>query len=466
MVGSVRQPLLLFFAAVALVLLIACANVANLLLARGTTRGREMAIRSAMGGSRVRIVRALLLESLLLAVVGAALGLMLGEWLTMGFKAFAPPGIPRIDDVRTDATVMLFATSLAVVTCVLFGLVPALRASRVDLVHALREGGRGLSGRAGRLGRVLVIAELAVSLPLVTGAALLARSFVLLNDWTPGFEQEHLATFTTFLPSTSYTGRQDIVRQLDALEREIAAIPGVTGVGTASAGPLFGGRETWQMQVEGRAADDKPSVRWADVSPSFFQTLGIPIVRGRPLGAEDVWGGPSTTLVNETLAHRFWPGQNPVGKRMTFIFGAQHETYTIVGVVRDVPPLATGTSPEPEMYWSNRQAPRPFTYFVVRTSVPPATVANVMRDRVQRVNPSFTINNFATMPELLATRLRSPRFNMSLLTAFGVAALLLAGIGTYGLLAYVVEQRRKDIGIRMALGARREEVIGAVLWDG
>ena len=465
-VGDVRDPLLLFFGAVILVLLVACANVANLLLARGAARTRELGIRAALGANRARIVRSLLVESLLLAVAGAALGFGISVWATQLFRSLAPAGIPRIDQVGADSTVLMFTTLLAVATSLIFGFVPALTMSRVDLAQSLREGGRAISGREGRLGRLLVVAELAIAIPLVTGAALLSRSFVAQMQWQPGFERDHLLTFTMFLPDGSYAQWADIGATWNRLEQEIAAVPGVRSVGTASAGPLFGGRETWEMEIEGRPADDRPSIRWSDVSPGYFAALGVPIVRGGSFDAGDVFGAPSTGLVNETLADRYWPGENPIGKHLVFAKGAERETYTVKGVVRDVPPLRPGSPVEPQLYWSNRQAPRPFTYFIVRTSVPPATVTAAIRARVKSVNPDYTPGSFALMSALVDQQLRAPRFSMTLLIAFGMSALALAGIGTYGLLANFVERRRKEISIRMALGAQRTAVVWSVVRSG
>lgn len=464
-VGNVRGPMLMFFGAVGLVLLVACVNVANLVLARGATRTREIAVRAAIGASRGRIIRSLLMESLLLSLAGSVVGLLFSDWATQVFKSLAPPGIPRLDLVSTNLAVVAFAAAVAIATALVFGLAPAMRLSRVDLANALRESGRAVTG-PGRLGRVLVVAELAIALPLVTGAALLARSFSTLTSWQPGFEQEHLATFTLFLPSTAYDTRAQMADRWDRLEAEIASIPGVERVGTASAGPLFGAREAWEMRIEGRAADALASIRWYDVSPGFFRTLGVPLVRGRDFGPDDRFGAPSAALVNETLVKRFWPNDDPIGKRLVFPVGDQSETYTVVGVVRDVPPLHPGSAIEPEIYWSNRQSPRPFTYFLVRTTVPPAAIAAEVRERVKGINRDFLVSSFSTYPETVGRRLSAPRFNLVLIATFGVAALLLAGIGTYGMLAYFVEQRRKDIGILLALGARPRRVVLDVLRSG
>jgi predicted permease len=313
---------------------------------------------------------------------------------------------------------------------------------------------------------MLVVAEVAIALPLVTSAALLSRSFVAQMEWRPGFERDHLLTFSMFLPTDAAKTPGDVAQTWDRLEKEIASLPGVKAVGTASAGPLFGGRETWEMQIEGRPANERASIRWFDMSPGFFSVLGVPIVRGRDFDATDVLDAPPSGLVNETLANRYWPSESPIGKHLVFVHGEEKATFTVKGVVRDVPPIRAGSSPEPELYWSNRQEPRAFTYFIVRTSVPPATVASAIRDRFNAVDRDFKIGQFTTMTQRVDAELRVPRFSMTLVIAFGLAALMLAGIGTYGLLAYFVEQRRRDIGIRLALGAQRTNVVRDVIRSG
>ena len=463
--GGVRGPMLMFFGAVVLVLLIACANVANLILSRAATRSRELAVRSAMGASRGRIARALLAESTLLAAAGSALGILLAVWIAAAFKALAPAGIPRIDDVRTSPVVIAFAVVLALGTVLVFGVVPALRASRVDLSETLRNGDRGASGSA-RLGRILVVAELAIALPLVAGTALLGRSFAAITSWQPGFEREHLATFTLFLPRSAYASREAIAREWQRLEGEVASIPGVVAVATASAGPLFGSRETSDLYEEGQDTARTTNIRWYDVSPSYFATLGVPVVRGRNFDTEDRWGAPRNALVNETLVRRLWPGQDPIGKRLVFPAGTERETFTVVGVVRDIPSVTPGTPVQPQIFWSNRQAPRPFTYFVVRTTVPPHRIADAVKARITAVDRNYSVESFKTYAELMAGVVRSPRFNMLLIATFGLAAIVLAGIGTYGLISYVVTQRTREMGIRLALGARPAQILRDVVTGG
>lgn len=463
-VGNVKPVLLVFLGAVALVLLVACANVANLLLARGSGRSAELALRSALGASRGRIVRGLLVESFLLALFGAALGVIAADWGTTAFKAIAPAGVPRIEEVRVDGRVLGFALVLSVVTTLIFGLVPAFRAARVDLSQALREGGRTSSTRRSRFGQLLVVGELALALTLTFGSALLVRSFAALTAWQPGFEREHLLTFTLFVPTDGRNRMEYLPALWRRIEGDLAAVPGIVSAGSASAGPLFGGSERDDVRFRTEDAERRSSARWYDVSPDFFQTLGVPLVRGRPLDESDRPGGADVVLVNESLARKFWPNEDPLGKRISLF--QDRLSVQVVGVVRDVPPVNPDQPVEPEIYWSNRQQPRGFTYFLVRTSVPPASIVPVVRQRLRAIDTDLDPHSVRSMPELMAQNLKTPRFQMLLLVTFGAAALLLAAVGTYGLFAYMVARRRREIGIRLALGADARQIVATVLRDG
>jgi putative ABC transport system permease protein len=463
-VGDVKPVLLFFLGAVSLILLIGCANVANLLLARSGERSRELALRAALGADRWRIVRGLLVESFLLALGGTILGVLLAQWGTAAFKSLAPVSTPRLSGVGVDGRVLVFALVLSVATTMLFGLAPAIRAARADLAGALRDG-RGSNRRGGLAGRVLVAGELALAMVLVTGAGLLARSFAARASWNPGFERDHLIAFSIFAPGERYPTRALVAGLLRRVETELRAVPGIAGVGSASAGPLFGGGDGAQdVEYSNRAGPSKSPAAWYDMSPSYFATLGVPVVRGRALRETDDVDGQRVALVNETLAKKFWPNDAALGKQLTLFSGKMR--VEIVGVVRDVPPATPGEPVQPQLYWSNRQEPRGYTYFLLRTSVDPASVMTAVRERLKSIDTSLRPANVNTMPELVAEELKTPRFQMLLLVTFGVAALGLAAVGTYGLFAYRVARRRREIGIRIALGALGRQVIASVLRDG
>lgn len=466
-VGRVRPILLVFLAAVFFVLLIACANVANLLLARSGARKREIALRVALGAARPRIVRVLLLESFLLALAGALLGVAIAEWGTAAFQKFAPANIPRVRNVDVDLRVLAFALLLAVGTTIAFGLAPALRTSRVDLAHAMREGGRSVSRAGSRMGAVLVAIELALALMLVSVAGVLTRSFSEVARWDPGFEREHLLTFSLFANMERHSTRASLAGFWNDVEAALRTIPGVVDVGSTSAGPLFGGGDgAAEVSLADQPTPTGAAAAWFNVSPGYFNALGVPILRGRDLDRQDSLGSLRPVLVNETFARRYWPAADPVGERFSFKVGKVPTDAVIIGLVRDVPPITPGQPVDAQMYWSDRSDPRGFSYIVVRTAVPPATIMPTVRAKLAAVEPDLSPGNVYTMPELISHELTTPRFDMLLLVAFAVAALALAAVGAYGLLAYLVSGRTRELGIRLALGATPGAIIGSVLLHG
>ena len=463
-VGPVRRAMYIFLGAVGLLLLIGCANVANLLLAQAAVRRREMAVRAALGAARGRLVRGLLLESLLLALGGAAGGVAIA-WTTMrAFVGLAPRGIPRIDEVGLDGRVLAFTLAVSAVTTLLVGMAPALRATKVDLNRTLSEGGRsGTSRRANRIGGLLIVGEIALAVVLVTGAGLLGRSFATLLGWNPGFEQDHLVTAWAFTSPGKFERGEQVAELFARAEEELRTIPSVVSVGAGSAGPLFGGDGEMSFRIDGRAAPSdgsRQTTLWYDVSPGYFPTFGIPVVLGRNISDRDVHDGPKVAVVNERFARRYLGGR-PLGRR---IHMAEFDTeLEVVGVVADVPPVRPGDEVPAQIFWPNRQMPRWATYFVVRTAGEPGAVARVIADRLHAVDPDMQVSQVRTMREVLTRELVRPRFAVALLGTFGALALLLAAIGTYGLLTCTVEGRTKEFGIRMALGAAPSTIVGEVV---
>jgi putative ABC transport system permease protein len=465
-VGDVRPALLAFLGATALAVLIACVNVATLLLARWSGRTREVAIRSALGSSRVRLLRLLLLESLLLGSAGSLAGLLLAPWATRLFLSLAPAGIPRLDQVTVSPAMLGLAMLFGLGATLLAGLAPAVRTSGLDLATALRLAGAD-GGTHGRelLRRGLVVIEIALAVLLLVGAGLLGRSFVNLLRWSPGFERDHLVTVWTFLSPGRHPTQADVVATYRRMRSEVAALPGVSLVGQASAGPLFGGRETGSFKVPGGPADEGLAARWYDVGPEYFRALGLPLRRGRGIGAGDVAGTPPVAVVNESFARRMWPGGDAVGQHLLWADEGGIEM-EVVGFVADVPPFRAGQPVEPEVYWPFEQQVRWAAYLVVRTAVDPATFAKLLPDRLEEAVPGVQVGRVQTMDELVERRLASPRFSVVLIGGFAVMATIIAGVGVYGVVNYLALRRRREIGIRMALGAEPGTVLRAVLWEG
>jgi putative ABC transport system permease protein len=465
-VGSVRPVFLVFSGAVTLLLAIACANLANLMLVRATDRRREMAIRTAAGASRGSLIRQLLAESLLLSLAGGALGLLLADWLTQVFVRLAPAGIPRLTDTRVDLAAFGFALGLAVVTALAFGLAPALWATRVDLSRGLREGmGSGRSASGVGLRRMLVTGEVALTLVLLVGGGLLARSFEKLVRWDPGFDRSNVLTLSAFTSAERHAGAARLGAFWRDIEQSVAGLPGVRAVSTASAGPVFGGVEPGRFAIVGDPTPESPpTLRWYDASPGYFATLGVRVLRGRDLSESDGPGAPVVGVVNETLARRFFPAGDALGRRLRML--DMDLELEIVGVVADVTPFLAGQPIEPQVWWSNRQLPRLASFVVVRTTADPAALAPAIRQRIEAVDREIQLGTPVTLDGRVDQRLIGPRFQLSMVGVLGLVALILAVAGVYSVLAYAVAMRRREMGIRLALGARRASVVGRVMREG
>ncbi|MGD2120225.1 MAG: ABC transporter permease [Gemmatimonadota bacterium] len=463
-VGGVQSTLLLFMGAVGLVLLITCANIANLILARLSSREAELGIRTALGAGTGRLTGQLLTEGLILALLGGGLGLVIAWIATPLFLSLAPAGIPRLAEVAMDGQVLAFTLGLAVLATVLFGIAPVARASRIRPMDSLRQSRHGKRrGVVGGLNGILVIAEVTLALALLVGAGLLTRSFVAFNQWDPGIDREHLVVFSTFAATSAYQNNDAVMNLYRTLDQELMALPGVRSVARTSAGPLFGGFESDQVL----RAEDAGSVgtglpaRWFDVSPAFFETLGLPILRGRGLTRQDNAEAPMVMVVNQTLADHLWPGEDPIGQE---VWMELHDgSRQVVGVVADIPPLDPDAPVDAEMYWPQAQYTRPFSFFVVRTEGDPGPIMRQVADRVHSVDPDIQVGAVNDYDALLGQRLVQPRFNMLLIAIFSGVALVLAGIGIYGVVSRSVASRTREIGLRIALGAGQGLVVRQVV---
>jgi putative ABC transport system permease protein len=471
-VGEARRSLLVLLGAVALVLLVACVNVANLLLARISGREGELAVRAALGAGRGRIVRQLFTESTILALAGGALGVALASVLVDALVALQPAGLPRLPEVRLDRGVLLFATALSFLTSVGFGALPALRMSRRATATSLRQGARGiLGGRRTGLRGTLVIGQIALAMVLLAGSGLLIRSFSLLRRVDPGFDARDALTFRVSLPESAYPEDAQRFRFYDALVERLAALPGARAVGATSSLPLGGGRFTISFTVDGRPEPPpalQPSMEVAIATPGYFEAMGIPLVRGRRFAAGDDEHAPQVVLLSEAAVRRHFAGEDPIGKVVRLGLGrgrGRKAGGEVVGIVRDVKHAGLAKESLPEIYVPYAQFPVQSLTVVLRSDVPPRSLAAAAERAVHGIDPQLPVARVATLEEVFARSISEPRFYVLLLGSFAGTALFLAALGLFGVMSYSVAQRTRELAVRLALGARSEELRRMVLKD-
>jgi putative ABC transport system permease protein len=473
-IGTTSRPLFVLLGAVGLVLLIACANVANLTLARAASRGKEIALRTALGASRSRLLQQLLTESVLIALLGGVAGLVVASWGVRLLIAAAPDAIPRLHEVTVDGRIVTFSTAMSLATGLLFGMVPAIRTSRTQLHDTLKEGGRSSDASMHRrAGGALVISEVALSLVLLIAAGLLVHSFVKLQDVEPGFQPSNLLTFRLSLPEARYTTFEKGDTFFENLFQSLHASPGVSSVAAINALPFSGSGGSRSFYIEGREVkrpEDQPEEQLRFATHGYFETMKIPLLEGRAFSGRDTLASPRVAVVNDSFARKHFPKGHAIGARVSFSRD-EPSWYQIVGIVGDIKHRGLDAATRPELYVPYRQplfantTVRPM-YFIVRTGTDPLAALTIVRREIARLDPDQPISDVRTMDARIDRSLNDRRFNMVLLAVFASFALTLAAIGIYGIVAYSVTQRTHEIGVRVALGAQRHDILRMVFRQG